>query len=81
MDIFPDWLGETGGAGTPYPVIIDELVFAPADAELTLEMVGCELILNLACAEWTEGAYAGAEQNWDEIDENWDEIDWNWDGS
>lgn len=25
MDIFPDWLGQTGGAGMPYPVLVQGL--------------------------------------------------------
>lgn len=38
MDIWPDWLGQTGGAGTPYPVLVQGL-------DLTVEVVSMDLVV------------------------------------
>lgn len=39
MDIFPDWLGQTGGAGAPYPVLVQglELTLHVEELELTID--------------------------------------------
>lgn len=56
MDIFPDWLGQTGGAGTPYPVLVqglelvlrvEELALTIDDTELGLEVSGPDLRLSI----------------------------------
>ena len=36
MDIFPDWLGQTGGAGMPYPVLVQGLDLQLAESSVTL---------------------------------------------
>jgi hypothetical protein len=43
MDIFPDWLGQTGGAGTPYPVLVQGLELALHVDELALTIDDTEL--------------------------------------
>jgi len=45
MDIFPDWLGETGGAGVPYPVLVQglELIVAAETIPMTVNEIDVAL--------------------------------------
>jgi hypothetical protein len=47
MDIFPDWLGETGGV--PYPVLVQglDLTVAAESLEITVEDVDVSLTVAL----------------------------------
>ena len=48
MDIYPDWLGQTGGAGTPYPVLVQGLELTVETEQLQLVMQDAGLVLAMA---------------------------------
>jgi hypothetical protein len=48
MDIFPDWLGQTGGAGTPYPVLVQGLDLVVEMEQLQLAVQDADVGLVVA---------------------------------